>query len=86
MAVNLNNCKPGDKLLTSLDSILVYIGKTPKGSPYPHEVMYPDGTFGTRNDDGTVYSHNRLPTDHDIVEVVSRDHRINDWKNPAEDM
>jgi len=62
----MNQCKPGDKLLSFRGTIFTYGGKT-HPYPYPHLVFYPDGHEGTRTDDGQVFSKNKLPEDEDIV-------------------
>jgi len=81
--IDLNQCKAGDKLLSSLGSVLVYIEKK-SGPEYPHVIMYPNGSFGTRSDNGQVYKNHHLPSDHDIVEVLPSHTLINTWKNPAD--
>lgn len=67
---NMNQCKPGDKLISVHGMMLVYVGRI-GSSEYPHKVMYPDGSFGTRNDEGYVYNTDRLPEDHDIIGFYS---------------
>lgn len=67
--INLNNAKPGDKLLTRHGAIAVYIQKRDdiRTKLWPHEIMFLDGTiehngevhnlkgtFGSRTDDGYV--------------------------------
>jgi len=81
--INLNTCTAGDKLLSVHDTVLVYIRKN-DGASYPHEVMYPDGSFGSRTDDGKVFNTNRKATDHDIVAVLPRYTQIAKWDNPAD--
>jgi len=75
--INLNNCKKGDILISKHGAILSYV--KPLDSElkyYDHEVkyLYVDGHTslgnGTRNSDGTVFKHNRLETDHDIVAII----------------
>ena len=69
MPVDLSTCKPGDKLLSKHGIVLTYVRPTPEGY-YDHEVTYPDGSRGTRMNDGRVYKHKSLPEDHDIVEIL----------------
>ena len=64
---DMNQCKPGDKLVSCHGSIFTYIKKNENGYPYPHIVEYSDGGYGSRTDDGFVYSTKRLPEDHNIV-------------------
>jgi len=73
MSIDLNTCKPGDKLLSKHGMILTYVEKHSGvcSKDFPHEVMYPDGSNGTRTDDGHVFNIKRLPEDHDIVEILS---------------
>lgn len=77
--INLNNCKKGDILISKHGAILSYV--KPLNSEleyYDHEVKYlyvDEHTSlgvgnGTRNNDGTVFKHNRLETDHDIVAII----------------
>jgi hypothetical protein len=70
--VDLRKCKPGDKLKSSHGLILTYVGPLPAGSYYDHDVRYPDGSAGTRMNDGFVFRNEskRLPADHDIVEIL----------------
>ena len=71
MAVDLSKCKPGDKLVSSHGWTLTYVRPLPMGNFYDHEVRYPDGSGGTRTNDGFVFRNNRIPeTDHDIVEII----------------
>ena len=69
--VNLNTCKPGDKLKSKHGKILTYIRKLPSFD-FPHEVQFPDGGYGSRTDDGFVYRKNRLPEDDDIIEILGQ--------------
>jgi len=81
--IDLNTCKKGDVLLSSQGSILEYISKTPwKYYTYLDHVVryvkdkdgkpYVKGNYGTRTNDGYVFSKNKQPeNDHDIVEIIS---------------
>ena len=69
MKIDLNTCKEGDRLLSCHGEILTYVGKT-REEPFPHEIRYADGSAGSRSDDGQTYLNNKLPTDHDIVEIL----------------
>jgi hypothetical protein len=70
--IDLSKCVKGQKLRSKLGMILVYIRPLPAESYYDHEVMYPNGSLGTRMNDGFVYKNpdQRLPSDHDIVEIL----------------
>jgi hypothetical protein len=75
MSVNLNDCKPGDKLLTKHGMVLEYVGALPEDHYYDHEVKYPNispyfGSKGSRTNDGFVMRKNRIDTDQDIVEIL----------------
>lgn len=73
-AIDLRTCKPGDKLLSCHGMILTYKG--PSGNKkWPHLVEYPDGSDGTRTDDGFVISNPKmqLPRDHNIVKILGQD-------------
>ena len=78
--IDLNTCKKGDILISSLGLKLEYIGKTPwKHYSYlDHVVKYPsdefgDENYGTRTNGGFVFAKNRKPeTDHDIVEIIQK--------------
>ena len=50
--------------------VLEYMGKS-SSNEYPHLIKYPDGSFGTRIDDGHVYRNNRMDCDHDVVGIIS---------------
>ena len=74
--INLNLCKPGDKLLTKHGLIVTYLGKDGTFS-YPHLIKYPShapyfGSEGTRLDNGQVFEKNRLPEDEDIVQILTK--------------
>lgn len=66
--VDLTKCKPGDKLRSKHGLVLTYVGRNT--GDYPHTVQYPDGSGGTRTDDGFTYRTKRMETDHDIIEVI----------------
>lgn len=72
MIVDLNKCKPGDRLLTKHGTILLYVDKLPKENYYDHLIQYPNGSFGTRINDGHVFKNpsKRLDIDEDIVEIL----------------
>jgi hypothetical protein len=72
--VDLNNCVCGDILISSHGMKLMYIKKFNEDDYYEHLVMYPDGTFGTRCNDGFAYRNpsRRLETDHDIVKIINQ--------------
>jgi len=68
--VNLNECKKGDRLLSKHGWILTYVKKLPEENYFDHLVRYPDGSGGTRTNEGMVARNRPLPTDHDIVYVL----------------
>lgn len=70
--VDLNTCKPGDKLLSKHGLTLEYVCKAPDNDYYDHEIRYPNGSMGTRTNEGFTYvnPNMRLERDHDIVEIV----------------
>lgn len=74
--VDLNKCKPGDKLLSKHGIILTYVEKLPNRSYYEHKVKYPDGSFGTRMNNGYVYRNplRRQAADHDIIKILPEDY------------
>jgi len=69
MKIDLNTCKPGDKLKTKHGKIVTYKGKEENWN-YPHLIEFDDGSQGTRLDNGQVFASNRLPADEDIVEIL----------------
>jgi hypothetical protein len=73
--IDLRNCVKGQKLRSSQGAILTYSKPLEEGNFYDHEVIYPDGSFGTRIHDGHVYRNpdKRIPEDHDIVEILPID-------------
>ena len=71
--VDLRTCKPGDKLRSRHGMILEYVGLVPYlNGTYPHYVKYPDGTRGTRTNNGKISETAHLPEDHDIVEIIPK--------------
>ena len=77
--INLNNCKKGDILISKHGAILKYLEPLPEEHYYDHSVeyVYLEEEFtqgklgnGTRTNDGFVFKHNRLETDHDIVAII----------------
>ena len=66
---DMNQCKEGDKLVSVHGMIFVYARKNGDGCIYPHQVIYPDGTYGSRMNDGFVFAspEKRMECDHDIV-------------------
>jgi hypothetical protein len=77
MTVDLNKCKPGDKLKSIHGMILIYVEKLSEDNYYDHKIQYPNGSFGTRVNDGHTYRNpsKRLPEDQDIVEIPNEMHR-----------
>lgn len=69
--VDLRVCKEGDVLISKHGMHLTYVRSLLERGYYDHEVMYPDGSLGTRIHDGHVFRHNRMDTDHDIVEIIA---------------
>ena len=85
MKVDLRNCKKGDILISKHGAILRYLEPTEEGNYYDHKIEYLffEGEInhgqlgnGTRTDDGYVFKHNRLETDHDIISIIP----LEDWK------
>lgn len=68
-SVNLNECKFGDLLLTCHGTILKYVEKT-QGKQYPHLIQYPEGSQGTRTDDGFAFQNKRLPADENVIAIL----------------
>jgi len=66
---DMNQCKEGDKLVSSLGMIFKYIRKT-DDQDFPHIVMYPNGAYGMRTDDGFVSNERSKGIYHDIVGFV----------------
>lgn len=64
---DMNQCKVGDKLISCHGMIFTYEGIDEKNYDYKHIVRYPDGSIGTRLDDGSVFRYKKLPEDHNIV-------------------
>lgn len=70
--VDLNQCKPGDKLRSKHGMILTYVGRLLGDKYYDHRVQYPNGGWGSRTNDGYVFRNllARKEADHDIVEII----------------
>lgn len=66
--VDLRDCKGGEELISKHGYRCIYVGIN-ESEAFPHLILYPDGSNGTRNDAGKVFNKRPLPTDHDIVEV-----------------
>lgn len=71
---DMNQCKPGDKLVSCHGAIFTYIGIQECLAPFRHVVEYPDGGKGTRADNGKTYLNCPLSVDHDIVGFAEPDH------------
>ena len=63
---DMNRCKPGDKLISEHGTIVTYVEKISEHT-YPHKVKYPDGSEGSRCDDGFVFKNFRMECDENIV-------------------
>jgi hypothetical protein len=66
--INLNNCKPGQKLRARNGEILTYKLQQ-LSSFYPHIVEYKNGGTGSRTNDGLTHSE-FFDHDYDIVEII----------------
>lgn len=66
MIIDLRKAQKGDKLISVHGGIFTY-GKCVPELPYPHLVIYPSGSHGTRLDDGRTFLNRPMPGDHDIV-------------------
>ena len=73
--VDLRICEPGDTLISVHGMKLEYVRKLPEEYYMDHEIKYPDGSHGSRSDDGYAYRKMRLETDHDIVEIIKAGER-----------
>ena len=73
--IDLRTAQPGDKLISRHGMVLTYRRRLDSLDFYGHQVVYPNGSFGSRVDDGHVYKNpsRRLPEDHDIVEIVHKE-------------
>jgi hypothetical protein len=67
--VDLSKCVGGEELIDQHGYHLIYVG-IKEDADFPHLVLYPDGSEGSRCNNGKVYKNRSLPTDHDIVEVL----------------
>jgi hypothetical protein len=72
MSVDLRTCKPGDVLISKHGMKLTYVKALSEWDYMDHEVMYPNGSSGTRTHDGFVLRKKRLEIDHDIVEIIHK--------------
>jgi len=72
--VDLNTCKPGDRLKTIHGNILLYVEKLPEDNYYNHLIQYPNGSFGIRTNEGFVMKNpgRRLDSDEDIIEILGQ--------------
>jgi hypothetical protein len=70
--IDLRKCVPGQKLRTKHGTILEYLGPSDSLS-YPHLIRYPNGSEGTRCDDGFTYKFKRMDEDEDVVEILPID-------------
>ena len=69
--IDLSVCKRGQKLVSKCGLILTYIEPLPEENYYDHLVNYPDGTKGTRCNDGYVFRNIRNEEyDYDIIEIL----------------
>jgi len=84
--IDLTKCKPGDKLrirfegvvgellkekgITSIATYGRYIKSPLFGKEYHHEIIYSDGSKGTRADNGQTYVNNPHDDDPDVLEIL----------------
>ena len=75
--IDLRKCKKGDKLLSCHGAILTY-EKNGGFETFPHIVTYPDGSAGSRTNDGFVYAtaEKRLPEDENIIYIFPRHRKV----------
>lgn len=64
---DMSRCQPRDKIISCQGMIFTYISPGGSNPDCPHIVMYPNGAYGERTDDGKVSCVKPLPTDHNIV-------------------
>jgi hypothetical protein len=71
MTIDLRTCQPGQKLRSKHGLILTYVKQT-DDEFHPHDVEYPNGSWGSRTNEGFTFSNPacRVPEDHDIVEIL----------------
>lgn len=72
MNIDLSKCKPGDILVSKHGLKLEYVEPLPVNDYFDHKVKYPDGSFGTRINNGMTYKNFPLPEDHDIVKIIHK--------------
>lgn len=69
--IDLSACKENDLLITSRGGIVRYVKAIdPEVYYFDHEIIYSNGSRGTRTNDGYVFRKNRLDTDANIVKIV----------------
>jgi hypothetical protein len=68
--INLKTCRPGDKLVLSNGQIVKYIGPI-CNEKLNHIIEYPDGSQGTRTDEG-YWDQEQKYTPHqlDVVRII----------------
>lgn len=69
--IDLRECKKGDILLTRQGDILIY-DEYVENDFYPHKIIYPSGSSGSRIDSGHVMKNpeKRLDSDRDVIEII----------------
>ena len=73
--IDLKTCSNGDILVSKHGKKFIYREYKPENM-FPHviqEVGAPKNRgWGSRLDNGQVFANNRLPDDHDIVEIIKK--------------
>lgn len=67
--IDLSKCVAGQRLISTHGEVMVFVGPCPI-TGYDYEIVYSNGSRGTRTNDGFVFRTKRLPTDHDVAEVL----------------
>lgn len=68
--IDLRTCKKGDKLISKHGLVLEYVRALCKEDYMEHEILYPNGSYGSRTHDGFTFRKKRLDSDHDIIKII----------------
>lgn len=85
MTIDLNTCKPGDKLRINADpdgpigDIVTYVRKLEYDHVYDHQIMYADGLKGARTQGGLFSVEPIAPDEpaisdtlYDVIEIIGQ--------------
>lgn len=71
----MSDCKVGDVLISSQGVSLIYKGRK-DDELFPHVIMYPNGAYGDRTEDGFMRVDDRRSTDCNVLGLAEKDNSL----------